>query len=291
MDYAKSKSYFKIMSMGKGKFSLKDMNENPVDILPNQELGPYAEAYFMRSGTEDVAYSPGTDTIFTIEDNGFPVDYKGDVFINKIDSMNQINGRKFRVNTVSDAVDNKRQITLYDYKASPMEQVEDNDPSDDNILVPVDTSDSAHLNSASVKGNMMVSFDYVEKLEHLEGLTVDILANGVEQEPQVVQKYDDPNPFVGIKLKKSALYCSVGLHYQARARTLPLSGGCMSGTSLGQRGPQKAIILHVHYSVGGKIGDSYNRMGDIDYRMTQGFDNIGKLKTGLILQTVLGRAK
>jgi hypothetical protein len=53
-------------------------------------------------------------------------------------------------------------------------------------------------------------------------------------ERMVVQSYTDPQSFVGIKFTEPVMYCSVGLPYVARLKTLPLSGGCMSGTSIGQ---------------------------------------------------------
>lgn len=84
-------------------------------------------------------------------------------------------------------------------------------------------------------------------LDHLNGLTVDILADGGTVAPQTVVEGK-------ITLPRAASVVQVGLQYESRLETTFVEAGAQAGTAQGQRKSIKAPILRVNESAGGEVG-------------------------------------
>ena len=87
----------------------------------------------------------------------------------------------------------------------------------------------------------------VPTLEHLEGLTVDILADGSTHAPQRVVDGT-------ITLQSVARVIQVGLGYTSRLETTFIEAGAQNGTAQGAKKTIKKVVLRVHESAGGEIG-------------------------------------
>lgn len=100
----------------------------------------------------------------------------------------------------------------------------------------------------------------VSGLDHLEGETVTILADGGEQTPQVV--------FSGaITLTSSASIIHVGLPYTSRIQTMPITPQVIGFDPRGEHQRIWEITLILHNSMGGRFGYSTSEtMDDIVYR-------------------------
>ncbi|MCF8034666.1 MAG: hypothetical protein K9K66_04455 [Desulfarculaceae bacterium] len=89
--------------------------------------------------------------------------------------------------------------------------------------------------------------DTITGLEHLEGMTVAILADGSVQPSQVVSSGQ-------ISLATPASKVHVGLPYTSRLQTLPIEAGAADGTAQGGKKRLHSVILGLEKSVGGYVG-------------------------------------
>jgi len=84
-------------------------------------------------------------------------------------------------------------------------------------------------------------------LDHLEGLEVDILADGMVHERRTVSGGE-------IELSRRASIVAVGLPYSYRGETQRFSGGAKLGTSQGRPINIDHVAIILHNSLGGKVG-------------------------------------
>lgn len=94
-------------------------------------------------------------------------------------------------------------------------------------------------------------------LDHLEGETVDVVADGVVQPQQTVSSG-------AITLQEAAFEVEIGLHYDAEMETLPPPVGTGQGTAQGNAMSTHEVVIRVHNTIGGKINGKpipYRRFG------------------------------
>lgn len=95
------------------------------------------------------------------------------------------------------------------------------------------------------------STNTITGLSHLNGLTVDILADGYESPSQIVSNGQ-------ITLPKNAMKVHVGLPYTSRIKTLSFEGGSQKGVSNGKNKRINRIQTRVYKSIGGMIAYGNN---------------------------------
>lgn len=119
----------------------------------------------------------------------------------------------------------------------------------------------------------------ISGLDHLEGQTVDILADGAVQPSKVVTSG-------AITLSIAATKAHIGLGYVSDGQQLRLEAGARDGTALGKtRRTHRAAFL-VHRSLGLKIGTSFDDMTPIVFRTTADpMDEAPPLFSGLVSET------
>ncbi len=98
----------------------------------------------------------------------------------------------------------------------------------------------------------------INGLEHIEGCTVSVLADGSPIENLQVQSGS-------ITLPYAATLVHVGLPYTSILSPLPVEGDLQTGSTLGQRRGIGQCSIRVHASVGGKYGASMDELFDFPY--------------------------
>jgi hypothetical protein len=96
-------------------------------------------------------------------------------------------------------------------------------------------------------------------LDHLEGLTVAILANGAPEPQQVVTGGS-------ITLQEPASTVHVGLPYTSRARTLPIAHQGQDGSSLGRKKRIRKVLVNVLETAGLTVRSSTGRAEVVELR-------------------------
>ena len=100
----------------------------------------------------------------------------------------------------------------------------------------------------------------ISGLRHLEGETVDALADGVPVMGLTVSGSE-------ITLPREASKVIVGLRYLSRIKTLRVESGAKQGTAQGQIGRVNEVIARLERSLGGRFGrDNQTTLDDIKYR-------------------------
>ncbi len=99
-------------------------------------------------------------------------------------------------------------------------------------------------------------------LEHLEGMTVGILADGAVCPPRVVEDGR-------VALDRPAGRVIVGLEYVADLETMPVEIVGQEGASVGRKKQINAVSLLFHRTVGAKVGTSFDRMEIVKWRSTE----------------------
>ena len=99
----------------------------------------------------------------------------------------------------------------------------------------------------------------VSGLDHLEGETVAILADGIVQAQKVVSGGS-------ITLDAAASVIHVGLPYISELEPLDLQGGSIEGTSQGKIKRIHGLSLYLHNSMGGEIGQDEDTTERIFYK-------------------------
>lgn len=111
----------------------------------------------------------------------------------------------------------------------------------------------------------------ISGLDHLEGSTVSILADGGVQAPRMVANGS-------ITLDKAASSVFIGLPYQCQGRTLDLDVG--EPTIQGKRKSISAVTMRQFDSRGLKVGPDFGHMREIKERSTEPLGTPITLKTG-----------
>jgi hypothetical protein len=112
-------------------------------------------------------------------------------------------------------------------------------------------------------------------LEHLEGKTVAILADGIVQTKKTVANG-------GIALDTAASVIHVGLPYTSELEPLDLQGGSIEGVSQGKIKRIHGVALYLYNSMGGEIGQDANTTERIFYKEeTEGAGEQLDLFTGI----------
>jgi len=117
-------------------------------------------------------------------------------------------------------------------------------------------------------------------LEHLEGETVSILADGA-----VVPNQKVVNGSIVLPLPSTVAH--IGLGYQSDAKMLRLEAGAADGTALGKTRRIHAVSFLLHRSLGLKIGTSFDDLHDLNFRF--GSDPLSsppKLFSGIYYDTI-----
>lgn len=99
----------------------------------------------------------------------------------------------------------------------------------------------------------------ISGLDHLEGETVDILADGAVHPQRTVDSG-------AITLARSASKVHVGLAFPARVQTLRLEAGAAAGTAQGKRKKIHRLTVRLHNSLGLKVGADFTTMDEVPFR-------------------------
>lgn len=95
-------------------------------------------------------------------------------------------------------------------------------------------------------------------LDHLNGSTVDVLADGNPQPPKVVSGGS-------ITLDQPSVVVHVGYHAPARMKTMRADGGSQGGTAQTKMKGFSEVWIRLNASLGGKVGPDFGRMDEIGY--------------------------
>lgn len=96
-------------------------------------------------------------------------------------------------------------------------------------------------------------------LDHLEGETVQVLADGATHPERTVSGGE-------ITLVRDASVVHAGLGYESVYKSLKLEGGNPAGTAIGQRKRIWKVVLSLLRSLGGRLGPSLDDLESIPYR-------------------------
>lgn len=125
---------------------------------------------------------------------------------------------------------------------------------DGNTVRYVEIFDDALRTDCSVTGTEEAGATVWAGLDHIEGKTVDIVADGSVMSSQVVVGGE-------VTLEREAFEVEIGLHYSPRIKTLPLELSTSTGTLQGTNQSINKIWLRVLDTYGATINDQY-----IDFR-------------------------
>ena len=125
-------------------------------------------------------------------------------------------------------------------------------------------------------GTWGVSVDTISGLSHLEGKTLQILADGAEQTEKTVEDGT-------IYLELDAWKIITGLGYQSYITTMPLEAGSQNGTAQGKRKRINELSLRVWRTIGCRIGTDLDNLQEVSYRDPQTLMGIPEgLYTGIV---------
>lgn len=120
----------------------------------------------------------------------------------------------------------------------------------------------------------------ISGLYHLEGQTVDVLADGAVQTAKTVSNGK-------ITLDRAASTVHVGFGYQSDGKRLRDEAGSQNGTSLGKTRRKHRVGWLLHRSLGLKIGASFDELDTLTFRTSA--DNAGEappLFSGILSETI-----
>lgn len=101
----------------------------------------------------------------------------------------------------------------------------------------------------------------ISGLDHLEGETVDILADGAVQPSKEVSGGE-------VTLSVKATTVHLGFGYRSRGKMLRLNAGAADGTAIGKTQRTHRIGIMLHRSLGLKIGPSFDDLTELTFRKT-----------------------
>jgi hypothetical protein len=96
-------------------------------------------------------------------------------------------------------------------------------------------------------------------LDHLEGQTVSILANGATHPTKVVSGGS-------ITLDRSATKAHIGLGYVSDGKNMPWEAGAADGTAQGKIKRPHTCFFRLHNSMGLKYGSSFAKLDEVSFR-------------------------
>lgn len=108
-------------------------------------------------------------------------------------------------------------------------------------------------------GKWGISVSDIAGLDHLEGRTVQILADGAVQSDKIVVDG-------GLTLDVDAFYVIAGLGYVSYIKTMPFEAGSQNGTAVGKRKRVNELSLRVWRTSGCRVGDSLDHLQRVKYR-------------------------
>ena len=127
---------------------------------------------------------------------------------------------------------------------------------------------------SGLSGSFAPAKTTITGLDHLEGETVAILADGALRPNQVVSGGQ-------IELASPAAEVSVGLPYEHRYKSLKLAAGAQAGTAVGKTKRVHAVTLLLLDALGGRAGPAPERMEPLIFREVQdAMDSAVPLFTG-----------
>ena len=116
-------------------------------------------------------------------------------------------------------------------------------------------------------GNWGISITSISGLNHLENQTVQVFADGFEQnEKRVVSG--------AIDLDKPSFRVVVGLPYQSYITTMPMEAGSQNGTAVGKRKRISEMAIRVWNSLGVKVGRDLDHLYDTIYEQQEPFTGV-----------------
>ena len=98
-------------------------------------------------------------------------------------------------------------------------------------------------------------------LDHLEGQTVSILADGAAHANKIVSSG-------AITLDRACTSACIGLAYNSILQTMRIEGGAAEGTSQGKTKRISKVVLRLFETVGVKVGPSLNNLETVPFRTT-----------------------
>lgn len=108
-------------------------------------------------------------------------------------------------------------------------------------------------------GSWGVSTNTISNLNHLEGETVQILADGAVQTEKQVENG-------GILLELDAWKVIAGLGYQSYIKTMPLEAGSQNGTAIGKRKRINELSIRLWRTSGCRVGRDLENLQQIRFR-------------------------
>jgi len=129
----------------------------------------------------------------------------------------------------------------------------------------IDTSgyDTAYVSGGKVRKYIQT----ISGLDHLEGETVDILADGAVQPSRTVSSGS-------ITLAVKATTVQIGYGFASRGKMLRLNAGAADGTAIGKTQRTHRMGIMLHRSLGLKIGTSFESLTELTFRTAS--DKMGR---------------
>lgn len=121
------------------------------------------------------------------------------------------------------------------------------------------TVESDFESTAIEGGKWGISVEIMSAADHLEGETVQILADGAVQTDRVVENGS-------FRLEKEAWRVIAGLKYQSVIQTLPLEQGAENGTAMGKRKRIHELSLRVWRTLGVRVGRDLDNLIQVQFR-------------------------
>lgn len=122
--------------------------------------------------------------------------------------------------------------------------------------------DTSAYEAAYVSGGKVRKYiSVISGLGHLEGETLDILADGAVQPSETVTGGE-------ITLSAAATTVHIGYGYKSRGKMLRLNAGAADGTAIGKTQRTHRIGIMLHRSLGLKIGTNFDELTRLTFRKT-----------------------
>jgi hypothetical protein len=120
----------------------------------------------------------------------------------------------------------------------------------------------------------------ISGLDHLEGETVDILADGAVQPAREVASGS-------ITLQTPATTVHIGYGYESKGKMLRLNAGAADGTAIGKTQRTHRVGVMLHRSLGLKIGTDFDALDTITFRtFADELSRAPELFTGILSETL-----
>ncbi|MDR1260817.1 MAG: hypothetical protein LBJ80_00105 [Rickettsiales bacterium] len=194
------------------------------------------------------------------------------VKVQGLSSMKELNDKDYIVQSVSEQTHTIRLREKIDYLST-----------DEYVTASLDTTIYTASETNMKSGKLYTYFTEVSGLNHLAGQEVYYLSDGNRgSSPLTVDENGN------VQLPVPATYAAVGCKIESILETVPLYGGSLIGSSVGAVGRQNDSVVQLYRSLGGQVGESAERVHDIQYRRANGalVDQPQKLYTGLIRQSL-----